>query len=257
VTKTAFLVSYILPMLLIALWVKPMCKDILVPIVMSEGSFQIFRVCIVFGVSAFRFALLRLEVQNLLDVAGTSVYEVYKKPTKEFIEKTTTHLKAVATYSWAMAHQSLSNVLLPVFLCLLLLTKGQIWIPSPVAIETVTEIDRPAPMILDDDEFIGDTVIKGIIEPHRIVEKYYQEIVDYETKIAEISKNRTEPMTEEENSTVFTRLIDMNKEGLIHHLFFRDLGNLAIFWNSVIWVISSIFSLLYTRAFANTKWKTN
>ena len=125
-----------------------------------------------------------------------------------------------------------------------------------MAIERITEIEPAQPVIFDEDEFIGDTVVKGIIEPQKIVERYYQEIVDFENKIADIAKNRTEPMDQEETSTVFTRLIEMNKEGLIHHLFFRDLGNLAIFWHSVIWVISSIFSLLYTRAFANTKWKT-
>jgi hypothetical protein len=200
---------------------------------------------------------MRLEVQNLLDSAGTSVYEVYSKPTKEFIAKTETHLKAIATYSWAMAHQSLSNFILPVFLCLLLLTKGQIWIPSPEAIERITLIEPPAPEILDEDEFIGDTVIKGIIEPVKLVETYYQEVIDFEDKIAILAKNRTETITDSDTTTVFTRLIEMNKDGVIHHLFFRDLANLAIFWHSVIWVISSIFSLLYTRAFANTKWKTN
>ena len=63
-----------------------------------------------------------------------------------------------------------------------------------MAIERITEIEPAQPVIFDDDEFIGDTVVKGIIEPQKIVERYYQEIVDFENKIADIAKNRTEPM---------------------------------------------------------------
>jgi hypothetical protein len=60
--KIAYTISFILPMLNIVLFVKPMCKDILVPLIMDEQGFQWFRVCMIFATAGFRLALLRPEV---------------------------------------------------------------------------------------------------------------------------------------------------------------------------------------------------
>jgi hypothetical protein len=119
----------------------------------------------------------------LLDNSGSIVYQVYNDKGRGSIERANLQLKQIATYSWAMAHQSLSNLLLPAFLCMLLVSKGAIHLPTPALTIHTTIRDQPTPIVFDEDEFVGEQVRYGFIEQPVITEKYYQDIVDLEEQI--------------------------------------------------------------------------
>lgn len=244
----------IYPLVVLTFWVKPMTKNFLVPEHMAESSFEYLRVSLVVIYILLRLSQVRDEVQTLLNQAKYIVYSILAEPTKENIAKSTEQIAAYARYAWPFAHLSLCYTVYLAFLVILLLNKSDLSksYPKPLSEQLEPEIK---PLVYDDDEFtiIQQPAKYGLITPSRKV-YYYQEIRDYETSIQAIAANRTEVNTDVED--VIQKIVEINREGVIPDVFYRDLIQYFIFLNLWFNALSYCFGLLYSRRFAN-KTKTS
>lgn len=239
----------IYPLLVLIFWVKPMTKNFLVPDYMTESSFEYLRLAIILSYILLRLFQLRDEVQTLLNQAKYIIYGILAEPTKENIAKSIEQVAAYARYAWPFAHLSLCYTVYLAFLVILLINKADLSkpYPKPISEKISPQIE---PIVYDDEEFtiVTQPAKYGLITPSRTV-YYYQEIRDIEASISALASNRTEaPSSAEE---VIQKIVEINREGVIPDLFYRDLLNYFIFLNLWFNALSYCFGLLYSRRFAN------
>ena len=123
------------PLILLVLWIKPMLKDHIVPDYLSEGTFEYIRLFLVVLAFSLRFSNIRVEVQSFLNQCKHLIYSMIEEPTDENIENSTNQCKALASYAWPLAHQSICNIGVSLFLVLLLVTKVNLDKPYPYGIQ--------------------------------------------------------------------------------------------------------------------------
>ncbi|CAG9310446.1 unnamed protein product [Blepharisma stoltei] len=250
--RVQYTLVIISPLIVMIMWIKPMLKNHLVPNLMSEWGYEIFRIAVVVGVILLRLFNIRNEVQALLNQSKHLIYGILLNPTKENVETSTMQAKALATYAWPLGHQSLCNICVTLFVLILMISRGSLSAPYPVPIEHKNEIINKTPEFYDEEEFIiKDIPAYPIITPSRTT-VYYNEIRQMEKEIADLRQNRTtlqEAAKDEKNFV--QKLLSVNKKGLVPAFFYRDLFGFIIWWQSVTWSLATIMSLLYTRRFTN------
>lgn len=97
------------PFPLLILWIKPLSKNFIVPEYLSEDQYNGYRAALVLLLSILRLHLMKFEVQNLLNNAGSIVYSMIsdKKPTEENLRTSLRQIQAITNNAWSTAHQSL------------------------------------------------------------------------------------------------------------------------------------------------------
>jgi len=80
-----FVLELCVPFILLILWIKPLSKNLVVPDYLTEDEYNGYRAILVLVLSMLRLHLMKFEVQNLLNNAGSIVYSMLadKKPTEE------------------------------------------------------------------------------------------------------------------------------------------------------------------------------
>lgn len=240
------------PIIIAILWTKPMLKSQIVPFLVSEFTYEMFRLVILIAVVLLKFSNIRIEVQALLNQSKHLIYSILVSPNKENYESSTLQCRALATYAWPLAHQSLCSVLVTTFLIILLISKGNLLSPYPVAIEAESKSPNKAPLVYDEEEFdLKDTPRFPLVTPSRKT-IYYNEIRDLELALETMSENRTDFRHIFNHEKDFVqKLLNMNKQGFVPWVFYRDLFGFVIWWQAVTWSIATIMSLLYTQRFTN------
>jgi len=230
------------PLLLVILWVKPMAKDPLVGL-MGEKYFEAFRMGVVLLVVAFRTYHIRTEVQALLNQAKHLIYSMIIDSSKSNVETSTLQCKAIATYAWPLAHQSLASIFLLGFLVFIYLTKAGISVPYPQPVTETVVTEGPVEKF-DEDEFVfvQESPKFGVVTPSRQIE-YYKEVTLLENQITQTKSNL--PNQEK----LSQKILEFSKLKLVPDVFYRDLVGFFLFLYSIFTSLSIILSLLYTRRF--------
>lgn len=252
--KTNLLMS-LTPVMLMMLWIKPLTKNNVVPLYMTEAGFEYLRLCIIVGVICCRIGLLRKDVQEFLNQGQGIIYGVVIEPSKESVKHAAFQVKAIASYAWSYAHQGLCSYIVALTFCALLLYKVDLSSPYPKPLKEASEL----PVLeVDTEEFLVSESFNAqaaLIMPSR-TKFYYPELRDIEVLIQEAASNRTKETEEKELKSLLLLVGEVNRKGIIPEVFYRDLIQFALWQHSLVWAFGTMFTILYSRKFGKTKQKT-
>lgn len=239
--KTSLLVL-ISPVLCIPLWLKPMTKDLLVPVYLSDLQFQYIRLGIVLGVSFIRIYQMRTQIQHFLNQSVSIAYSMFAYKEKEEQHHCRLQIAAINGSAWARLHQHLCVVLLGVFICMVLLKKGCVPEASlaPVVNVGVEE--------LDEEEFAGTPAMMSAVRTQHSSTPRYLEILELEQKLASLDQDFSD-------SGFISRIVEINKIGFVPPLLYHDMLNFMLLWYHVHWALATAFAVLYSRRFGSLKIK--
>ena len=248
-TKRTSLFLMVAPVLCVPLWIKPMCKDLLVPSVLSELQFCHTRTALVLVIVFLRLYSMRTQIQHFLNQAVGITYSMFAEKDEKDKKHSKVQVTAINSMAWARLHQLLCVALLAGFLALLCFKRG--------SVPTATLLSEPQQVLqeeLDEEEFsVPPTMARmRTVEVVKTPVLTYAEVVQLEDLIRELKTNRQEV---EDTEGMVAKVVVMNRVGFVPPLFYRDLFNYCLFWYHVHWALSTAFAILYSRRFGAIKIK--
>jgi hypothetical protein len=224
--------SFVMPVVISTLWVRKISDFARGTI--GDVAWEHFRIGFVVFYCFLRFYQLRTEVQVLLDQGKLLIFEIIRSKNTEERKEMESQCKAIGSYAWPVAHQSISCTCLILSLCFLLLCKGELWRPYPQPLVVTTS--RPM-QDLDENEFILDNT--AVVTPSMSV-AYFKEIKELEDFI-KAQKNVRESLQK--------TVENLAKAQVIPCFFYRDMFEFMIWIYHLASVFAVGLTLLYKRRF--------
>lgn len=243
-SKKVSLLVLISPVLCIPLWIKPMTKDLLVPLSLTELQFEYLRIGIVLGVALTRLFQMRSQVQHFLNQSVSIAYSMFAAPDKEVQQHCRMQVAAINSSAWARLHQHLSVVLFGLFLAALLLKKGCVPSVSIAPVSSSTMILEE----LDEEEFAGSPAFTPPVRPASVQSPRYVEVLELQAKLDTLQ-------LKDKDEGVLASIVEINKVGFVPAQLYHDLLNFLLFWYHVHWALATAFAVLYSRRFGSLKIK--
>ncbi|XP_065334030.1 transmembrane protein 161B [Cloeon dipterum] len=116
--------SFIAPFILVVLWIRPICRDVLVPKHFSEAAFESFRLWCIMAAVALRVSLMPIYLQAYLNMAHLRLEEQKKEAGRITNKELQQKVAAVFYYLCVVALQYLAPILLILFTSLVYKTLG-------------------------------------------------------------------------------------------------------------------------------------
>lgn len=233
--QVAVIINFIVPLLILFLFVKPVLKTVLVPEFLSEQVYDVVRAVLIVFLCLLRIFSFRDEVQFTLDNSFQLIKQLVVSKRAELFQYVKLRIEENFFNTWYNIYQHTTTITMPLILMMLYCSKELTWYRSDEREKTLAYFDLPAANRTKQ------------FYPVFELEKYREKFGNHSMEDGIHSKFSFLALNER---TVLTEYVtELTQKGVVPQKYYSALLQFAVIWYFVAVLFMSTFGLLYYRKF--------